>query len=533
MIKMNKSPAPVTTMLPAIWIIFLLASGILQFASAQNMGAAEDSTDDRFEECTIGVAAGSATSDGRPLLWKTRDYSSKPNNEIYYNTNYRYKFVSVINAGGSYAWMGVNQKGFAILNSASTDLPKDSVGMGNGSLSRYALGTCANIPDFIHLLDSTNQTGRQTRGNFGVIDSTGGAAIFEVAGHQYWKYDANDPAQAPHGYVIRTNFAFHGGGHGGIERFNRSVSLISSFVAGDSLNYRTVLRHQMRDFSDTLSLPVPVPYPGYWLPGIPLGYIYTYVSICRCTSVSAAVIHGIQPGEKATLSTMWAMLGQPAGAIAVPYWPVGQTPPAANGNSTAPLCDVARQIKSRLFDYQADDDYIDTYKLLDGTGGGLWTHTFPAEDSIFTATDSLMLIWRTTPPTTQEMLAAEYGFANHVLAVLQKEYNRLVPISPAQPGTPLPESFTLSQNYPNPFNPTTAIRIQLPYPARISLDIFDLQGRKIATLAGGKFPAGEHELTWKARHFASGIYLYRLEAVYRQAGILKHFRQTRKLTLLK
>ena len=74
------------------------------------------------EGCTVGVAAGRATSDGRPLVWKTRD-SSAENNEVIFNTSFPIKFLSVVSAGDTYSWMGVNEKGFAIINSASLDLP--------------------------------------------------------------------------------------------------------------------------------------------------------------------------------------------------------------------------------------------------------------------------------------------------------------------------------------------------------------------------------------------------------------------------
>lgn len=157
---------------------------------------------DPYEGCTIGVAAGSATSDGRPLVWKTRD-SNAHDNEVVYNTMHAYKFVAVINANVlDYSWMGVNNKGFAILNSYSPDLPGGSTGYGNGSIMRYALGTCATVADFEELLTTTNQTGRTTQANFGVIDATGAAAIYETSGTQYWKYDANNIAQAPNGYVL-------------------------------------------------------------------------------------------------------------------------------------------------------------------------------------------------------------------------------------------------------------------------------------------------------------------------------------------
>jgi hypothetical protein len=62
------------------------------------------------------VASGRATTDGRPLLWKTRD-AGATNNEVIWNTSGTYPFVSVISAGDqASSWMGVNEKGFAIIN---------------------------------------------------------------------------------------------------------------------------------------------------------------------------------------------------------------------------------------------------------------------------------------------------------------------------------------------------------------------------------------------------------------------------------
>lgn len=74
------------------------------------------------------------------------------------------------------------------------------------------------------------------------------------------------------------------------------------------------------------------------------------------------------------------------------------------------------------------------------------------------------------------------------------------------------KEFSLEQNYPNPFNPTTTIRFALPQPARISLKIFDIQGKEVATLADGWFGAGSHQVTFSHKDLASGIYIYKLEA---------------------
>ncbi len=203
------------------------------------------------EECTIGVASGKATADGRPLLWKTRDY--RPDyNILHYTETDRYNFISNITTsyGFNKSWMGVNEKGFAIINSLSSDLKKSSYGPGNGEFMHIALGLCSTVEEFQQLLDSTNITGRTTIANFGVIDSTGAAVMYETAGKEYWKFDANDENKSPEHYILRTNFAFNGGGSGGLQRFERTNKLIKEFHKGDSLNYKSIIRYQMRDLVD-------------------------------------------------------------------------------------------------------------------------------------------------------------------------------------------------------------------------------------------------------------------------------------------
>ena len=75
---------------------------------------------------------------------------------------------------------------------------------------------------------------------------------------------------------------------------------------------------------------------------------------------------------------------------------------------------------------------------------------------------------------------------------------------------PLPAEFSLGQNFPNPFNPSTTIDFTLPVSARVRLEIFDLLGRKTASLVDGERPAGHSRVTWDARGAASGVYFCRL-----------------------
>lgn len=65
-------------------------------------------------------------------------------------------------------------------------------------------------------------------------------------------------------------------------------------------------------------------------------------------------------------------------------------------------------------------------------------------------------------------------------------------------------------SYPNPFNPVTVIRYQLPVSSDIRLEVFDMAGRRVASLVNGEMSAGSHEVVFDGSNLASGVYIYRL-----------------------
>jgi hypothetical protein len=97
----------------------------------------------------------------------------------------------------------------------------------------------------------------------------------------------------------------------------------------------------------------------------------------------------------------------------------------------------------------------------------------------------------------------------------------------------VPSRAVLLQNYPNPFNPTTTIRFQIAEPSTISLKIFDLLGREVATLAIGRYSPGNYDFQWNAPGVASGVYLCRLEVTPQVEGARPVAAQTRALLLVK
>lgn len=83
----------------------------------------------------------------------------------------------------------------------------------------------------------------------------------------------------------------------------------------------------------------------------------------------------------------------------------------------------------------------------------------------------------------------------------------------AQHALPQPaKQFALLQNYPNPFNPTTTITYSLNKPTFVSLKVYDLLGREVATLVHQRQAAGRYSVDFMAENLASGIYLYRMQA---------------------
>ena len=89
----------------------------------------------------------------------------------------------------------------------------------------------------------------------------------------------------------------------------------------------------------------------------------------------------------------------------------------------------------------------------------------------------------------------------------------------------VPNTYSLSQNYPNPFNPTTDIEYSIPKNANVTLKVYDMLGKEVATLVNKQQDAGTYITTWNASNFSSGVYFYRLTA--------GSFVQTKRMSLTK
>jgi len=121
------------------------------------------------------------------------------------------------------------------------------------------------------------------------------------------------------------------------------------------------------------------------------------------------------------------------------------------------------------------------------------------------------------------MFAAAYG-----LSIWRRGYSEIIaPTSVYNVSNEVPDKFSLSQNYPNPFNPSTRINYELKITNYVTLKVFDLQGKEVASLVNERQSAGSYAVDFNTSDFSlpSGIYFYTLNA--------GEFTETRKMILIK
>lgn len=365
---------------------------------------------DSLSACTSAVISGKVTPDGRPLLWKNRD-TDFMQNHVAYVAGERYDFIADVNSanfpGLKEAWIGTNSAGFALMNTQSYNLVEvkdgEERGAANGRIIYRALEVCATIEDFRHFLDTIAKPSL-IEANFGAIDAKGGAAMFEVDYHKYIMYDANNPKDAPYGYIARTNFSFAGEVNrgAGYVRYMEAEQVLMKASATGGVTPQGIFNDLSRSFHNCM-LGIDLKSGDFNRPQ-GSGWFVDQDFIPRSSTSCSVVVQGVKPGEKAELTTMWTLLGYPPTGIAVPLWvkEAGKSlPPMVCMNKecgAAPLSDWSLRLSGRVFCYNqgmGTDRYMDWEKLYSPEkGDGYMVRLAPVEDEVFRRTMPLLDKWR-------------------------------------------------------------------------------------------------------------------------------------------
>ena len=360
--------------------------------------------------CTIAVVSGKATRDGRPLLWKNRDVDEQ-DNLVRFFRGARRAFLGLIDAGSpEEVYSGINEAGLALVNAVAEDMEGTSMTQ-NGEFIKRVLDECATVDDIDALLRATNGA-RRTKANFGAIDASGRAAVFEAGNATFTRYDAD---QSPLGFIVRTNFALSGtiaGKGGGYVRFNRASDLLARAAEEKALDHRFLLESAARDLVNEAIDPYPLPYKGSQNNHAP-GYVDTSNSINRYLTASCTVFHGVRPGEDPRLATMWCILGEPVCGVSLPLWiGAGSVPVELGGTFTAPLREAVKLKENRCYSDPQSAKYLNTVELVDDGGRGLTEFIRRIEALIFPAAEAALSKWRRLGIDPDKALRLQEGLAS-------------------------------------------------------------------------------------------------------------------------
>jgi hypothetical protein len=172
-----------------------------------------------------------------------------------------------------------------------------------------------------------------------------------------------------------------------------------------------------------------------------------------------------------------------------------------------------------------------TTAWLAGSTSGSTMKIFVGTDTLDLRVDADTDIWGTDAPT----------FPQDIIGVLG-QYDSSIPYNSGYQLMPrrladfdasvgvddqngIPTVYDLSQNYPNPFNPSTKIKFSLPESGMVSLKIYDILGREVATLINEELPASYQTVDFNASNLSTGIYFYRIN--------VNNYTSVKKMILIK
>lgn len=269
--------------------------------------------------CTSVIVSGKRTASGRPVMMKNRDTGCLEN-DVRRFVGDKYNFIGLCNSPseGGEVWTGVNDAGFAVMNTASYNFKDDTISLSRmdmeGVIMYEALGVCRTVDDFERFLEQHAKP-LLVEANFGVIDAEGGAAYFEVNNFRWVRYNVDDE---PGQYKVVTNFCFAGREEDreGWERYLTASAVMDELDkanAGKPLpvdhcwlmeHFSRSYRHELMGLAEDFCTPSGVAVDQDFIP--------------RNSTSASIIVEGVKAGESPLHTVMWTLIGYPACAVTVP-----------------------------------------------------------------------------------------------------------------------------------------------------------------------------------------------------------------------
>jgi uncharacterized lipoprotein NlpE involved in copper resistance len=352
-------------------------------------------------------------------------------NAIVFFNDGKYQYIGLVDSEESWkkeVWGGFNSAGFAIMNSAAYNNNTDDTTKfadQEGVVMKLALSSCATLADFEKMLtDLPKPLGVDA--NFGVIDAFGGAAYYETGNYGFKKIDANDPALAPDGYLIRTNHSFTGAVDKGMGyiRYAAASEALNMAAAQKKLEPQYLLNNISRNLNHSLTkvnLRADLP-----LNNKNAEFRNFEDFIPRFSTASVIMVVGAAKGEDPSAAMAWMVAGSPLTAVAVPVWvSAGKNLPwvvSMKDDMHAPLCDAAMQLKGQLFPISRGNGskYINVAALINAENSGILQKLEPVEDAIFRKTAEMVAAMKGNK-SDKEMIQEHYKWVDSYIIQSYKE----------------------------------------------------------------------------------------------------------------
>lgn len=260
--------------------------------------------------CTSAIISGAFTRDGRPILWKNRDTSHLVNYiAVTEATDSTHAYVALYNSTDTIAaeaWIGYNDAGFAIMNTASYNLrhPAEDWKDREGFLMTKALAYCTTVNDFRSLLESLPKP-LGVEANFGVIDAYGDGGFFETDDLNFTFY----PLDTQNPIIIRTNFSVSGGDGGlGYVRYDNACHLLAPHIENSDISPELLTDSLSRSFyyspDDSDKSTEEIVLDKDFIP--------------RHSTSASIAIEGVNSPNEINQMVMWTLMGYPPCGITQP-----------------------------------------------------------------------------------------------------------------------------------------------------------------------------------------------------------------------